>query len=375
MKKTLNIVSLNIPYPANYGGVIDIFYRMKTLAELGVEIIFHTFEYGRPHAKELEQYCKEVHYYKRNTGWRTQCTYLPYIVYSRKNKELIARLQENNHPILFEGLHTCYYIDDSRLRNRLKLVRMHNIEHDYYQGLARNSAPCLQKLYFAFEALRLRFFERKLNHADCILSISTTDTSYFKSVYGTDKVKFLPAFHPNNQVCISDSYKRYVLYQGDLSSPENIRNAIFLIKEVAAKDLSIPWVIAGLNPVPEIYQAAQTVANVTVKDNLSHEEMTQLLQEALINILYTNQASGMKLKLLNAVYNSHYCVANAKMLAGSGLEKVCVICPDDADGVLQTIRQYINKDFPLTAKAQREELLMETTDNKENAKKLEELLS
>ena len=29
----LHIISFDVPYPANYGGVIDVFYRVKALTE------------------------------------------------------------------------------------------------------------------------------------------------------------------------------------------------------------------------------------------------------------------------------------------------------------------------------------------------------
>ena len=37
MDKYLNIVSFNIPYPANYGGVIDVYYKLEALRACGVE--------------------------------------------------------------------------------------------------------------------------------------------------------------------------------------------------------------------------------------------------------------------------------------------------------------------------------------------------
>ena len=54
MDKYLNIVSFNIPYPANYGGVIDVYYKLEALRACGVKLILHCFEYERPHAPELE---------------------------------------------------------------------------------------------------------------------------------------------------------------------------------------------------------------------------------------------------------------------------------------------------------------------------------
>ena len=72
----LHIISFNVPFPANYGGVIDVFYKIKSLHQLGIQITLHCFKYGRTEAKELEKYCKTVHYYKRNTSLTQQFSIL-----------------------------------------------------------------------------------------------------------------------------------------------------------------------------------------------------------------------------------------------------------------------------------------------------------
>lgn len=92
MDKYLNIVSFNIPYPANYGGVIDVYYKLEALRACGVKLILHCFEYERPHAPELESICDKVFYYKRRTGVIANLTWLPYNVYSRKDHRLIENL-------------------------------------------------------------------------------------------------------------------------------------------------------------------------------------------------------------------------------------------------------------------------------------------
>ena len=66
-EKHLHIVSFDIPYPANYGGVIDVFFRIKELHKRGVKIHLHCFEYGREHSDYLESFCYSVNYYKRET--------------------------------------------------------------------------------------------------------------------------------------------------------------------------------------------------------------------------------------------------------------------------------------------------------------------
>jgi len=51
----LHIVSFDIPYPANYGGVIDVFYKAQALTAKGVKVHLHCFEYNREHSKELKK--------------------------------------------------------------------------------------------------------------------------------------------------------------------------------------------------------------------------------------------------------------------------------------------------------------------------------
>ena len=78
----VNIISFNIPYPANYGGVIDVFYKIKAFNDLGVNVILHCFEYGRDRSEVLESMCDKVYYYKRR-GALCNVSHIPYIVYSR----------------------------------------------------------------------------------------------------------------------------------------------------------------------------------------------------------------------------------------------------------------------------------------------------
>src|SRR6185312_5311620 len=111
----LHIVAFDIPYPPDYGGAIDLFYKIKNMAAEGAEIYLHCFEYRAQRAKELEQYCRQVWYYKRKTGLAGISLKVPYIVYSRRSEALLRNLQGVDAPILFEGVHTTYYLSHPSL--------------------------------------------------------------------------------------------------------------------------------------------------------------------------------------------------------------------------------------------------------------------
>ncbi len=67
MDKHLHIITHDVPYPADFGGVIDLFYKIKTLHELGIKIHLHCFTGKRTQQEELNKYCVSVKYYPRKT--------------------------------------------------------------------------------------------------------------------------------------------------------------------------------------------------------------------------------------------------------------------------------------------------------------------
>jgi len=156
LKTALQLVAFNIPYPPDYGGVIDIYYKIKALAESGVSIYLHCFEYNRTQASELEKYCTKVFYYRRKHGIRYQLSTKPYIVITRNNNQLLNNLSSNNYPILFEGLHTCLNLSNSLLKNHIKLVRTHNVEHEYYRNLRKAEPNIFRKLFLGMETCKLK---------------------------------------------------------------------------------------------------------------------------------------------------------------------------------------------------------------------------
>jgi hypothetical protein len=374
-KQKMNVISFNVPYPADYGGVIDVFYKIKSLCEIGVEVILHTFEYGRPHADELNRYCSEVHYYRRTTGWKSQLTLLPYIVKSRADKLLLSNLLKNDCPILFEGLHSCFYLDKPELKDRLKIVRMHNIEHNYYAALAKTSSRFFDKLFFCVEAFRLKLFQSVLKHADVILPLSEHETDYFNRKFGSEKTLFVPIFHQNGKINIRGKIDRpYLIFHGDLSVPENINAAIYLIDNVAKQDKSLELVIAGRHPDSKLMEKAREYANITVVANPGNAAMQKLIHDASINILYVEHAAGVKLKLLQSLYNGRFCMANAALTEGSMLENLCIMMPQDKTRLLEAVHRYYTKDFSAAEIEEREITLEKFYNNRKNARKIANLL-
>lgn len=343
MEKHLHIISFDVPYPANYGGVIDVFYKLVNLHKAGVKIILHCFQYGREEQKELGKYCHKIYYYKRRTSFTNQVSPIPFIVKSRDSEKLITNLLKDEYPILFEGLHTCYFLNDRRLTNRFKIYRESNIEHDYYAHLAKSENNLIKKLYFTIEANKLRIFQQQLIHADLMLVVSTADRDYLHGQFPAKKIEYLPSFHAFDEVKIKEGKGDYILYHGNLQVAENIKAIEYLIKNVFSK-IKHPVIIAGLNPNAEIYNWVKPYVHIQIKANPSEVEMQTQIENAHIHCLYTHQATGLKLKLLNVLYSGRFCICNEDMLTGTNLQQTCIV-KNTANEMIEAIDNTFQKEF------------------------------
>lgn len=362
----IHVVSFDVPYPPTYGGVIDVYYKIKALHAKGVKVHLHCFQYGREESTQLESICEEVKYYPRNVSRAQLFTRLPYIVISRNSEKLIQELANDNYPILFEGLHTCGMLDDPRLDGRFKMVRTHNVESDYYRSLAKVERNVFKRYYFHNEASKLEAFEPLLGKADAIAAISRNDTLYFDKKY--KNAFYIPAFHSNEKVNITPGKGKFVLYHGNLAVGENNEAALFLVNKVFPQS-DIPLMIAGSRPSKELQSAVSKKNHITLLSDLSTRQIHQLISDAQVNILPTFQPTGIKLKLLSALYNGRFAVVNTPMVENTGLEDLCLV-EDDADGMRELVTALMQRDFTESDIALREKTLRESFSNDINVQKL-----
>ena len=360
MSKTLHIIAFDMPYPADYGGVIDIYYKIRALSEQGVKIKLHVFLYGGKTASpHLESLCQQVFYYERKRFKNPFSGELPYIVATRTDETLLFNLCKDDAPILFEGLHSTALLSAPELSGRFKMVRTHNVEHDYYQFLEEAETSFFKKYFFRIESERLRRYESVLGYANLIMPISPKDTAYYKTKFS--RVQYLPAFHTSDRVESQTGRGEFVLYHGNLGVGENNKAALFLVHEVFPY-LDMPCFIAGNQPTRQLKTAAGGMSNVTLLSDISSEEILQKIIQAQVNLLVTFQSTGIKLKLLNALHKGRFCVANTEMVEETGLESLCSVA-DDAKGLIAATKDCWEKRFTSENIAERQKLLEQQFSN------------
>lgn len=366
----LNIIAFDVPYPPDYGGVIDVFYRIKALAETGVKIHLHIFQYGREKSEVLSKYCVSVTYYRRKRSPRYALSNIPFIVETRRDKALLQNLISNPFPILFEGIHTTAFLGHPYLRERLKLVRAHNIEHDYYQNLSMAESRAWKKYFFKQEARKLEKYEPVLEHADHILAISDADAAYFSEKYG--KTTRVNPFHPFEKMAVRDAHDRYAFYHGNFSVPEN-REALRFLLESVFPLIDVPLVIAGKYADRALTKIRYSGVHVECHSNPGIAEMHELAERAAVHVLPTFQATGFKLKLLYSLFTAPCVVVNREMVAGTGMAAYCEVA-QNAEEMGEAVKKYSAESPGRDKLNSRGQFLEREYSNYQNALKIRLLL-
>ena len=370
--RTLHIICHDVPWPADYGGVVDLFYKMKTLYDEGIKIKLHCFDYGRGKQNELNKYCEEVNYYERYGGLKAISVTQPYIVKSRANSLLLENLLKDEHPILMEGIHCTAFLTQLLETGRKIILRLHNVEFLYYSRLFQSERNLFRKLYFLNESMFLKQYERKLPNELPIVAVSGNDAIFYREQLDKMNTGYLPVFIPFSSVNGLEGIGTYCLYHGNLSVAENEKAALWLLNKVFSL-AKIPFIIAGKDPTNRLLKKIEKNNNVQLVANPSDNELNDLIAKAQINVLPSFNNTGVKLKLINALYNGRHCVVNDDAVLGSGLEDACHI-GSTSNAIASIITQLYHHPFGEEEINLRRRLLGQIFNNKQNAQRLIQLI-
>ena len=369
MNKTIHIVCLDAPSPPDYGGAIDMYNKVKALALAGHQVILHYFDYKENRgAGALNEFCNQVYSYKRKSFLNALSFSVPYIVSSRINAELVEKLNQDDHPILLEGLHCTGIIPQLNNPSRV-IVRMHNEEESYYRSLQKSSASFVRRTYFSFESKLIHKYQGKLNRDIKLACLSEADRIKFQEL-GFSNVHFVPCFIPWHHITSIPGRSNYCLYHGNMAIAENEQAAIWLIENIF-NDGKMELVIAGNKISGAVQRSAKPHSNIRLVSNPSMDALEGLIKEAQINVLPSMNSTGVKLKLLHALFTGRFCITNQPGIEGSGISTGVEIA-DSPAAFRKKLEELMTKTFQHSDIEARREI-SEVYNNSENANRLSAL--
>ena len=208
------------------------------------------------------------------------------------------------------------------------------------------------------QLLRLKRFERTIEHAQLICAITESDRYELQQRYPRCQVVHLPCFFdtaPLEAPLHHQPTQPFVLYHGNLSVAENWQVVRYIVNTLAPRCQDLHFVIAGRNPRP-----LHTPHNVEIVANPSDEQLMQLIGTARVHLMLTFQRTGIKLKLLNALTYGHgHVVANADMLHGHSLGQFCQQADSTTD-IVEALHTCMKEEMSGEMLARRREALIKT---------------
>jgi len=341
--RSLHIVSFDNPFPPVYGGAIEVFYKLRPLHDLGIRIHLHCFVDEIPTANPiLENITAKVYYYKKNKNPLRVLSKFPFSVISRNNKvELLSNLEAVDAPILFEGLKTTYLVRMKLLKDKRKILRLHNIEHDYFNGISASETDTLKKIMFKVEDFKFRIYEPVINEFQKVISLSKFENRYISEKF--QKAVYVPVFHGNREVAHLSGIGKYAIYHGDLRMSDNLRVAAYLI-EIFKKVKDFSLVIASNNGEKFVKKCIGDSANITFVPIENFMHLQQLLMDAQINMIFSFQKSGTKLKLMNSLYNSRFCFINGNIIDDENVMELCEFANSESE-IIRKINIFKNRPY------------------------------
>ncbi len=320
--------------------------------------------------KGLENDCVESFYYKRKGFFQSILWNRPYIVQSRKNQQLIQRLNRDQFPILIEGIHGTSILPFLDPTRRV-VVRMHNEEVAYYQRLAMNEKNLIRKAYGYYESLLLRRYYDKIVKSLPIAAISSSDTEILRTRFQFTNVHHVPCFLPWQEISAPVGKGNYCLYHGNMKIAENAAAAAWLVKQVFSK-IKVPFIIAGKGMPKYLSILIRPYHHIHVINNPSSEGLEALISGAHIHVLPSLNSTGIKLKLLHALFKGRFCITNQSGIEGSGITDG-IFLAEESEDYIKIIPELFKQPFNELEIKKRLPLLL-LYHNQENARLLSELL-
>lgn len=321
-ERSLHIISFDNPFPPGYGGVIDVFYKVKALHSIGIKIHLHCFVDEIPaDISVLEKITETVFFYKRKNKVWSHFQSKPFSIHSRFSDELITRINQDNFPILFEGLQTTSMLKHFKTKSRKLFLRLHNNEEKYYLGISKSEQNSLKKFIYWLESKKYKHYQKSVfNQFEKVFTLSETEN--YEVNRTSNNSTYVPVFHGNSKVNRLSEKGEFALYHGDLRISDNKKAVDFLIS--VFKDLpEFKFVIASKSGRKEVENQIKNASNISFVQADDQSKLNELFEQTHLHVLCSFQQSGTKLKVINSLFNGRFCLINSNMVDDKQIQKLC----------------------------------------------------
>ena len=313
---TVHIWSMDRLEPPPYGGTLEVKGQLESLLAAGFQVVLHATAKERlahPVPLQMTDYPGvQWRTYRRKKGafWSFFTAGIPYMVGSRKSRQMQHSLNMAKGHHLVQGTHLTGLTYPASA-----ILRWHNPEALYYKSLGE-----IQK---GFKALYLRREATLLSHWETNLAkrwqgpvwvLSPVDALLWIALGGKPPLVLPPQKKFPGSIPLEPAQRTMLLVPGKFSVPENAQAACL----THGLSVSVTW--AGHGFSKELRRSAAH-HGITVLDQPDDAMMHTAFAQASMVLVHAEHSLGVKLKLIQALYQARWILAHEAAVQGLSLSE------------------------------------------------------
>jgi len=261
-------------------------------------------------------------------------------------KKLVELLQASTYDIIqLETLYLAPYVETiKRYSNAQIVMRAHNVEHEIWERISRNTRFFPKKWYLTHLARKLRQYEiAHLNEYDFLLALTDRDLRKFKKLGYKNGAMASPIGLESSRYIVRKNLRAVenplsLCFIGSLDWMPNIEGLHWFMRKVwpllSAKHPGVTLHIAGRNTPRSLFSSP--VRNVTVHGEVP--DASEFISRYDIMVVPLFSGSGMRVKILEGMALGKAIISTALGKEGiDARDKKEIIVADDAEGFVRAI--------------------------------------
>lgn len=325
--KRILIASPFFPYPPSFGGVYDIYGRIKELYKLGynIDLVYTDKEKPKPENIEfLQQFINEFYFVSRQNRIFHLFSLKPLQVLSRKGLRDIE-LNHNYDLLIVENDSASEIINNASLKTEKIALRVQNNESVYFNNLGRSISTPLKKAYYYSESVKFYKYSRRLfKIVDRIWFISSDEYLENKKINSLENGSHLPSPINLNDFKKNNLKTNNVLFVGAMFMPNNIEAIEWYLKNIhedVSRDFpKYKFIIAGsTGRYSKAYyeEKFSTYKNIELYFDL--ESLDEVYEKSSVFVNPMQHGAGVKIKSIHSMMNGLPLVSTKIGSEGIGL--------------------------------------------------------
>jgi len=208
------------------------------------------------------------------------------------------------------------------------VLHEHNAEFIMWQRMAEIEKNPLIKLILMIEAFRIKKAELRFAKLSDLILAAPNDLDELKKI-GVDAYKCQPTYHLGDDFMLKysdiqfDQTEEALLFIGTLTWEANIDGLLWFLSKVwpllLKKLPNLKFYIVGKNPDKRIVKSVSGFPNIILTGFV--EDLEPYYQKSRVFVIPLRFGSGIKVKLLNALYRGIPSVTTAIGIEGLQIEK------------------------------------------------------